>query len=373
MNRNKLTKNGKKQGSHKKGYFFFRFIWHDRSWLFRIPLLLLSIFFLIVGGSYGIARWYQQKHKNEPLVVGATFIPDYARSFGLDPEETLGAIINDLGVKHLRLVSYWKDIEKTPGTYDFSELDWQIKMAENSNVPVSLSLGLRQPRWPECHQPSWANDLPKSQWQPKLYDFMSAVVNRYKSSPAIQDYQIENEFFMKEFGKCSDFDRNRLIEEVNLVRKLDPTHPIIIARSNNWGGFPVNQPKADIYGVSVYKRVFDKTITHRYFEYPYPPWFYATLAGAGELYSTKPLVIHELQMEPWLPEGFSINKISDIPEQNKSMNSDILKKRFEYGEGTGLRSIDTWGAEWWYWRKVKAHDPSLWNVARQKIHRLNSR
>lgn len=375
MNRNKLSKKNKKNRSKSRGGKNQRglksLLWSARPLYQKFILSLICLFLIIVGGSYGVAYWYQQKHRHEPLVVGTTFIADYARFFGLSAKETLNAIITDLDVKHLRLVSYWKDIEKQPGVYDFSDLDWQIKMADQANVPVTLSLGIRQPRWPECHQPEWANNIPKEQWQPKLMDFISATVNRYKNNPSIQSYQIENEYFMTAFGECKDYDKQRFLEEVELVKKLDPGKPIIITRSNNWGGFPVNKPTPDVFGVAVYKRVYDYSITHRYFEYPYPPWFYASLAGAGELYSGKPLIIHELQTEPWMPEGYFINKLSDIPEQNKSMDANRLKHRFKYAEDTGLRSMDTWGAEWWYWRKEKANDPSLWNTAKQEINRLN--
>jgi hypothetical protein len=133
----------------------------------------------------------------------------------------------------------------------------------------------------------------------------------------------------------------------------------------------LGEPTPDLYGVAVYKRVFDYTLMHRYFEYPYPPWFYGLLAGAGELRSGKPMIIHELQMEPWMPDGFAINDPASIPEQNKSMNADRLQARFQYGIDTGIRTVDAWGVEWWYWRKVKANDPSLWNVARDEFTKIN--
>jgi len=342
-------------------------LWKKRDWYEKVVIFVILVVSFIFGGSYGLAYWYQQKHASEPHQVGTTFIPRYARYFGLDPKDTLHATLYDLQIKRLRLVSYWKEIEATPGTYDFSDLDWQFKMAEEAGATVNLAVGLRQPRWPECHEPEWARQQPKDVWYPQLKKFMTAVVERYKDSPALVSYQVENEYFMKVFGECTDFDRERLVEETELVRKLDPNKPIVVTRSNNWGGWPVGKPVPDIYGVAVYKRVYDYSITHRYFEYPYPPWFYATLAGAGDLAHGKPLIIHELQMEPWMPEGYEINKISDIPEQDKSMNAKRLKERFEYGRETGLRTMDTWGVEWWYWRKVKANDPSLWNVAREEV------
>lgn len=340
-------------------------------WFRRIAAGLVALVVLFVSGAYGIAYWYQQRHRSEPLNLGVTFIPEYAISFGLDPKDTMHAILTDLGVKRLRLVSYWNDIEPTQGTYDFSQLDWQFDMAEAAGAGVDLSLGLRQPRWPECHMPTWASTEPKSVWYPQLKSFMTQVVERYKNRSNLVSYQVENEFFMTIFGECKDFDRSRLVDEYNLVKQLDPLKPIVVTRSNNWGGVPVYEPTPDVYGVAVYKRVFDYTATRRYFEYPYPPWFYSLLGGMGEMLHGKPLIIHELQMEPWLPNGYAMNDINAIPEQNKSMNADILQKRFKYAEDTGLRTIDTWGVEWWYWRKVKANDPSLWNVAKTEFAKVN--
>lgn len=343
--------------------------WINHAWWRRIICGLLVLIFIVVSSSYGVSYWYLQKHRSETLKLGVTFIPRYARFFELNPQTTMQAIIDELGVRRFRLVSYWDDIEKVPGKYDFSELDWQFAKAEAAGADVSLTLGLRQPRWPECHMPSWAKNLPKDQWYPRLKSFMVAVVSRFHKSPALVSYQVENEFFMTIFGECQDFDRQRLIDEYNLVKKLDPTKPIVVTRSNNWGGIPINEPTPDLYGVAVYKRVFDYTAFRRYFEYPYPPWFYGFLAGLGEIVKGKPMIVHELQTEPWMPIGFSINKQSDILEQNKSMNAERLAKRFDYGIDTGMRTIDAWGAEWWYWRKIKANDPSLWNVAQAHFNR----
>ena len=339
--------------------------WH-RNWFHKIVVILCLLIALSVGTMYGIARWYIWTQRNTPLTLGTTFVPDYAESFGLNPQDTLHAILYDLKVKNLRLVSYWSDIEPTKGHYDFSMLDWEFAQANAAHAKITLSIGLRQPRWPECHPPSWVNtSAPDSQWEPELDQYMTAVIERYKNNPALQSYQLENEYFLKAFGQCQNFDRNRLVSEFNLVKKLDPNHPVIIARSNNALGTPLGQPTPDEFGVSVYKRVWDSTITHRYFEYPFPAWFYAFLAGTEKIVTGKNTIIHELQAEPWPPNGQGITQVS-LAEQNKSLDAARLQSRFQYGEATGIKTIYLWGAEYWYYRKVVLHDPDLWNIAKQQ-------
>lgn len=369
MNRKRKTTKAKKTSSKKSSSGIWGFIktrWKNTNRWKRIPIYLFAAFSLFVAGNYAISYWYMKKHANEPLVMSTTFIASYAEWLGVDPQETMQALIDDVGFRHFRLVSYWDRIEKQQGTYDFGELDWQFEKAEASGSKISLAIGLRQPRWPECHMPEWAKDEPMEVWSPQLNEFIETVVNRYKGSPALESYQLENEFFMTVFGECPDFTRERLVSEFELVKRTDPHHPVIITRSNNWGGIPIGAPTPDQFGVSVYKRVWDKTLTKRYFEYPYPAWFYGALAGAGEIVTGKSMIVHELQMEPWSPEGLSL-VTSPIEEQDKSMNAERLRDRFKYGRDTGIRFIGTWGSEWWYARKKVHGDPSLWNVAKEEI------
>lgn len=315
---------------------------------------------------YGIAQWYIASNKDKPLVIGASFVPSYAQSFGLDPADTLDAIINDLGIKHIRLVSYWEHGEATPGTYDFSFLDWQMEKARASGVKVSLAIGLRQPRWPECHMPDWAKQMPMSQWQPRLMDYMRATVERYKDDPTLESWQLENEFFLKAFGICPDFSRERLVAEYDLIKSLDSVHPVIVSRSNNALGWPAGEPIPDISAVSVYKRVWDKTLTRRYYEYPFPAWFYGFLGGIGQIMNGNDLFIHELQAESWLPEGFEMSAATN-EEHYKSMGPDRVKSRLDYAVSTGMRRFDLWGVEWWYYMKEKRGAPEIWETAKQEI------
>lgn len=216
--------------------------------------------------------------------------------------------------------------------------------------------------------PDWAAQQPKDEWQPQLASFIKKVVERYRDNPALDTYQLENEYFLKAFGICPDFSRDRLISEYNIVKRADPQHPVIIARSNNALGTPINEPTPDAFGVSVYKRVWDRTITKRYVEYPFPAWFYAFLAGTEKIIKGRDTVIHELQAEPWPPNGQDIIH-TPLAEQDKSLNAVRLQGRFEYGISTGMKQIDLWGAEYWYYRKEVLHDPSVWNVAKNEYQK----
>ena len=341
---------------------------HSKLRKMTIGLLVLVIF--ATSGMYGISQWYIAKHRNDPLKIGVTFIPSYAAYYGLDPKDTMQAMINDLGIRRFRLTSYWNYGEPLHGRYDFTDLDWQFAKVAEAGGKVSLSIGLRQPRWPECHMPDWAKNLPESSWSMELKTYMGAVIARYKNNPVLESYQLENEYFLAVFGQCPPSSRERLVDEFKYVKSQDSTHPVIVTRSNNAvPSWPVGQPRADINGASIYKRVWDRTVTKRYFEYPLPSWYYAFLAGAAEITTGNNTIIHEMQTEAWPPNGILD---STIAEQDKSFKASQMHDRIKYGLDTGMRTVDLWGAEWWYWRKVKLNDPSLWDAARTELQQLDS-
>ena len=287
-----------------------------KNWWHKAFSILFILVMPLIGTMYGIAQWYIHSESNIPLKLGVSFIPDYAESLGVNPKSTMDALLH-IGVKQFRLVSYWTDGEPTEGHYDFSQLDWEFQKAEAAHAKIILTLGLRQPRWPECHMPSWAANEPESQWEPQLENYMQAVVERYKNSPSLESYQVENEYFLQGFGTCTNDDRSRLISEYNLVKRLDPTHPIIVTRSDNAIGIPVGQPQPSEFSISIYRRVWDAGVTHRYLEYPFPAWYYAFLAGWQKIVDHKDMMIGRTtswrlghQMVRLLPRSVWPSKIS---------------------------------------------------------------
>jgi hypothetical protein len=340
-------------------------------WPRRILLGVIVFILLIVTSMYTIGEWYLHSNDATQATLGVSFVPDYASSLGLNPQQTLEALLNDVHVKQLRLTSYWSDIETSPGTYNFSVLDQEFEDADAAHAKVNLAIGLRQPGYPECHPPAFYNTAaPESQWYPELKAFMTAVTERYKNNPALQNYQLENEYFLTGFGTCANLSRSRLVDEAALVRQLDPNHPIIIGRSNNDIGWPIGAPQPNLFSVSIYQRVWDANVTHRYLEYPFPSWYYAFMAGWQKIFTGKDMIIGELQAEPWAPNGKTIPEIS-LSEQNKSFNAARFKATVQFGKNTGMKTIDLWGAEYWYYRLTIEHDPSLWNTAKQAFSQSN--
>jgi hypothetical protein len=333
------------------------------GWRHKLVVILVALFFVILSSMYGIARWYVASQQGSQR-FGVTFIPAYAESLDLDAQETMSALIYDMNVRNFRLVSYWDRIEPQMGQYDFKELDWQFKAAEKVHAKISLSIGLRQPRWPECHAPAWSRQVSYDQWYSSLMQYITEVVQRYQNSPSLESYQLENEFALKAFGECTNYDRSRLIDEFNMVKNLDSKHPIIISRSNNFPAPLLSQPRPDIVGFSIYRRVWDGAFTHRYFTYPIPSWYFAFQAGVQKILTGKDSIVHELQAEAWPPNGKSIRGI-ELAEQNKTFDAKRLKRTVKYGRNTGMPQIYLWGAEYWYYRKVNLHDPTVWQTARQ--------
>lgn len=348
-----------------------RAYWHSTIW-HRLGIVFIALISMCILTMYGIARWYIASQADKPYTWGVSFIPDYAESLGLNPQQTMTALLK-IGVRHFRLTSYWNIGEPTPGHYNFHQLDWEFAKAEQYHAKILLTVGLRQPRWPECHAPSWVNTSgPMKQWLPQLEHYMTAVVNRYKNSPSLSAYQVENEYFLHGFGSCTNYSAQRLISEYNLVHRLDPKHPIVVSRSNNAIGFPLGQPQPSLFGISIYRKQWKQTMD-RYYHYPLPAWFYGFLAGVQEIFLHKNMIIAELQAEPWPPHSAPITKTS-LKVQDQTMNAQLLKRRFNFAQKTGMHTAYLWGAEYWYYRLVKLHDPSVWNIAKAEFeHTLHQK
>lgn len=302
---------------------------------------------------------------------GVSFSKKYAQELGNDWKANYDAILNDLNVKHLRLMSYWDLGEPEQGQYDFTDLDYQMDEAAKHGAKVSLAIGLRQPRWPECHQPQWAKNLKENspEWQKALDDYITAVQNRYKNHPALESYQLENEAKNAWFGECNGpASDERLVHEFNLAKQNDPNHPVYMSLSDQHG-LPIKDPVPDKYGFSVYRVVWnDKGPFHFYLTYPTPLWYHKLRAWIIKQMHGRDVFIHELQVEPWGPKA-TVDLTVD--EQNRSMSTKQMQTNLDFAKRIGKDEIYLWGSEWWYWRKTHFNDPGPWNVVKQEIQKYS--
>jgi len=299
---------------------------------------------------------------------GVSFSKKYADELGVNWKDNFTALLDDMQIKNYRLMSYWDDTEPTKGNYSFEDLDWQMNEAAKRGAKVSLAIGMRQPRWPECHKPVWAKKLSRAEEDKAIMKFTLKVVERYKNHPALSTYQLENEAVNNWFGACTpaDTDQKRLEKEFDAVKKADPNHPVYMSLSDQHG-LPLGKPVPDKYGYSVYRIVWnDKTGPFKFYvTYPTPVWYHRVRAWWIKTFKHRDIFVHELQIEPWGPKA---TKDLTIEEQNRSMSPRQIKENIVFAKKIGKPDIYTWGGEWWYWRKEVLNDPSIWEAVRSQLN-----
>lgn len=332
----------------------FILIWLTK-FFFRIFLLLIGLIIFI----YGIFNW-PVKNENQNMSLGITFSNVYARDLGLDWKKAYLEILDDLKIKKIRLVAYWTEIEKKPGEYDFSELDWQIKEAEKRDLEIILAMGIKVPRWPECFVPEFYwND--KEKREAKLLEYEKKIIERYQSSKVIKIWQLENEPFLS-FGNCpvGFVDADILDREIAQTKKIDSSRQILTTDSGELSFWYQSARKGDLFGTTLYKTIYNKKIG--YFDYPIGPNFFRVKKKLVEkITGQKNFMVIELQAEPWGPEW--VGNLS-LEEQAKSMDAEKLQEMVEFAQKTNLSSAYLWGAEWWYWLKEEKKEPVIWDTAK---------
>lgn len=293
---------------------------------------------------------------------GVTFSKPFAEKLGYDWKAVYLAILDELGARAFRLPAYWDEIEKEKGVYDFSDLDWQINEAGKRGAKIILAIGQRLPRWPECHIPEWLVGASAQERQKRLMSFLEETVLRYKDNPSVWAWQVENEPFLIGFGECPEFDAGFLDEEIALVKNLDKSRPVIVSDSGELSLWLRAYKRSDIFGTTMYKVVWDERLPGEgYFKYPLPPEFFWLKANLVRFfYGDKPIVVVELQAEPWGPKMIYE---TDYEEHKKSMDFEQFKENIEYARQVGFEEAYLWGAEWWYLVKEKYGDDRFWKEA----------
>lgn len=293
------------------------------------------------------------------IKYGVTFSPKYAHQLGLDWKQAYLQVLDELEVKYIRIPSYWNE--------NISDTDFMVEEAEKRDVKLILVLGVKQPRWPECHIPDWARGLSTKERQMETLGFITEVVGRFEDNPSIQYWQVENEPLLGLYGVgsfgvgCNPIDRDFLVTEVELVKKIS-NKEVIISDSGEFGFWVIPMQLSDVFGTTLYRTVYSNLIG--YTSYPYLPYMYNLKASLIEAFfetKAKKTIIVELQAEPWS----KLNNLKETPieEQMELFSVNKFKSHIMYAKKTGFSEAYLWGVEWWYWMKEMGH-PEYWEYAK---------
>ena len=175
----------------------------------RVLGVLVALPVLVVAVAVGTVAYQTLGLAKKPIALGATFSTSYARSLGLDWRAAYLATLDGLEVRNLRIPVYWPDVEPKRDTFDFSELDWMLAEAAKRNARVTLAIGRKLPRWPECHVPEWASTLLETTQRVEILSMLENVVQHVADNATVVAWQVENEpFFL--FGECPEPNRRFL-------------------------------------------------------------------------------------------------------------------------------------------------------------------
>lgn len=303
-----------------------------------------------------------RKEVPETITYGISYNVPYVEELGLDQDEVFDALINDLGVRNFRMSAHWTLVEPERDRFDFGWMDRDMEKAEQVGAKVIFGVGRRLPRWPECHVPDWARGLSWEEQKEEIREYIETVVMRYKDSPAITHWQVENEPYLGVFARehCTELDEEFLEEEIALVRSIDPSRPILVTDSGNLGTWAGAYEHGDAFGTSVYVYFWNPELGQ--FKTVLPPWFYRVKENLMALiYGEKETFLIELSLEPWLLEP-----VANVPVETQYSRMDIGKfnEIIEYAKETRYERQYLWGGEWWYWLRERGH-PEMWERGRE--------
>lgn len=312
---------------------------------------------LVVLGALFVMALLRFDRLRAPL-LGVTFSHVYATELGLDWREAYAALLADLSPDHIRIPVYWSHLESEEDTFAFDDYDWMLDRAAEAGVAVTLAIGMKVPRWPECYVPEWAEGLDDASREEKVLLMVKEVVSRWETHPAVERWQVENEPFLF-FGDCPSIDLGMVRRELDLVRSLSQK-PIAMTTSGELEPWFQNAPYADQVGFSLYRLTWNPIFG--YWAYPFQPNVYRARVKALEPF-VDAVYISELQAEPWFHSPVETLSIDD---QHRMFSPRMLRENVRFARRIEVPLVDLWGVEWWWYMKENG-DASLWEEARRVL------
>jgi hypothetical protein len=336
-----------------------------------VPFLLvapLHLFMPATAKAHGIPA---------PVQVGTSFSPQRAAYLGLD-YKTAFKRLEALHFRVIRLTTYWDQVDRE----GYGQLDWMISEARKSHQPIALTVGMKALGWPEFFIPESVMPIngfrqgqdvaSDSSFRDAALSFVTDTVLRYRDSPSLVAWQVENEPFNRAGPRRLWIDAEFLRDEIARVRQLDGHHrPVIVnafshfnlvfdqasARQGfdfrQWLGFDADSAerdglsvlgRGDVLGLDVYTAIGYQFLGHDHMSHADGDWP-DRLARVRDLAhkQAKQAWITEVQAEPW--ESSDLNYADP-----KSTSPQAIRGIFENLKDAGFTTVLFWGSEYWLWR-----------------------
>ncbi|MCR4280066.1 MAG: hypothetical protein NUV82_01415 [Candidatus Komeilibacteria bacterium] len=326
----------------------------------RDYLIIMAIAVVLIGiiiYSYSVSF-----ADDDGADYGLSFSSKYAEQLGLDWQETYIYILENMPAKYLRLMTYWDEIEVADDEYDYSRIKWQLEKAAEYDKEVLLIVGRRQPRWPECHIPSWVYNLNDSERLAAEYEMIARTISELKDYSVIFAWQIDNEPFLSVFGECPEEKLADYREKLTFAADLD-SRPLVVTDSGEFSLWLKAARLNPIVGVSLYRTTWNKW--YGKFFYPLAPSFYQYKARLISFFAkAEQVFISELQLEPWADQSLAE---MPLPEQYVRFPVEQVEENIHFARRTGLEPRYGGGAEWWYWLKTEKNNSADWDAVVRAI------
>jgi len=288
------------------------------------------------------------------MLIGTTFSAHHLVHLGLPVAESLRTATN-WGFSHIRLGSYWNELEIAPGKFNWKPLLAQLKICEAAHQPVVLTIGCKAPRWPEFYIPDWYSHLdPESEeFVAVIEQFLTALLKVVAPFSCITHWQVENEPYLPIWfeGTRKKLPQSLVQRELALVRAVDDRPCMLTTFGNHCvvdRSLLALTPEVAVIGIDLYPKLFVRQL----FGFP---WYAGITLGALLPRSLRqcqqPIWITELQAEPWEQDDAGYR--SDDP---KSMSPNQLEKNLQLAQSLPATETLLWGFEYWLWREQRCND-----------------
>ena len=210
-------------------------------WTERYIGIEMRFLLVLVGAALALGSESWPSVPAAPL-AGFSFSPLESTQAGRDPSVDLGRLVEATQPDLVRLPVYWERVQPTPSDLDFDSVDdlLQVIQAHNmtsvSQTRVVLVVGARNFLYPELHQPTWAGDrsqpaIAQQQAGDAYRAYFDATITRYRSSPLLYAWQVENEPYdiVTNAGTGEDaISDAQLAWEMQEVHRLDGRHQAVV-------------------------------------------------------------------------------------------------------------------------------------------------